>query len=173
MHLWNISNALAFVTRRLIGQRQKFLRYIVGYSLTSLITFHVKVHGFILLATLQFEAKLHKCIRMGITEFRNTRKHHMQESQEVSPFPAGGHWAAMNRQESMTITRNINCKNDPQKKHCLGTVSKNSFTWGLKLVLWYQPDPLFLMWINTNRCLVRMYHPSKYKSIYKKEIKQS
>ena len=33
---------------------------------------------------------------------KNTRKHHIQESQEVSPFPAGDHKAAMNRQESMT-----------------------------------------------------------------------
>ena len=36
---------------------------------------------------------------------KNTRKHHLQESQEVSPFPAVDHKAAMNRQESM---RNMN-----------------------------------------------------------------
>ena len=40
----------------------------------------------------------------------------------------------MSRQESMT---NKN-KKDPQKKHRLGTVSKNTFTGGLKLVLWCQ-----------------------------------
>ena len=33
---------------------------------------------------------------------KNTRKHHIQESQEASPFPAGDHNAAMNRQETMT-----------------------------------------------------------------------
>ena len=33
---------------------------------------------------------------------KQTRKHHTQESQEVSPFPAGDHKATMNRQESMT-----------------------------------------------------------------------
>ena len=33
---------------------------------------------------------------------KNTRKHHIQESQEVSPFPAGDHKATMNRQDSMT-----------------------------------------------------------------------
>ena len=33
---------------------------------------------------------------------KNARKHHTQESQEVSPFPAGDHKAAMNRQDSMT-----------------------------------------------------------------------
>ena len=36
---------------------------------------------------------------------KNTRKHHIQEGQEVSPFPAGDHKAAMNRQESMTNTK--------------------------------------------------------------------
>ena len=30
---------------------------------------------------------------------KNTRKHHIQESQEASPFQAGDHEAAMNRQE--------------------------------------------------------------------------
>ena len=46
------------------------------------------------------------------------------KSQEVSPFPAGDHKAARNRYESMRNTRHINT-NDPQKKYCLGTVSKN------------------------------------------------
>ena len=36
----------------------------------------------------------------------NTRKHHKQESQEASPFPAGRHKAAMDRQDSMTDTIN-------------------------------------------------------------------
>ena len=35
----------------------------------------------------------------------NIRKHHTQESQEVSPFPACDHKAAMYRQESMTNTK--------------------------------------------------------------------
>ena len=35
---------------------------------------------------------------------KNTRKHNIQESQEVSPFPAVHDKAAMNRQESMTNT---------------------------------------------------------------------
>ena len=38
---------------------------------------------------------------------KNNRKHHTQESQEVSPFPASDLKAAMNRQESMT---NMNYK---------------------------------------------------------------
>ena len=36
---------------------------------------------------------------------KNTRKHHTQESQEVSPFSAGNHKAAMNRQDSTTDTK--------------------------------------------------------------------
>ena len=36
----------------------------------------------------------------------NTRKHHIQESQEAShSFPAGGHIAAMDGQDSMTDTK--------------------------------------------------------------------
>ena len=34
-----------------------------------------------------------------------TINHHIQESQEVNPFSAGGHKAAMNRQESMTHSK--------------------------------------------------------------------
>ena len=36
---------------------------------------------------------------------KHDRKHHLQESQEDSPFPEGDHKAAMNRQESMTNTK--------------------------------------------------------------------
>ena len=46
---------------------------------------------------------------------KNTRKHQIQESQEVSQ-------AAKNRQDS--LTRNTNNKKDPQKKNRHGTVSK-------------------------------------------------
>ena len=42
--------------------------------------------------------------------------------------------ATMNRPENMTHTNKKNNKKDPQKKHRLGTVSKNTFTEGLKLV---------------------------------------
>ena len=33
---------------------------------------------------------------------KNTIKHHIQESQELSPFPVGGHKASMRRQEDKT-----------------------------------------------------------------------
>ena len=36
---------------------------------------------------------------------KNTRKFHIRASQEVSPFQAGDHKAAMNRQESMSNTK--------------------------------------------------------------------
>ena len=51
---------------------------------------------------------------------KNTIKHHKQE---LSPFPAGDHKAAMNRRESIK-TQDINNTNDPQKKYRLGTASK-------------------------------------------------
>ena len=38
---------------------------------------------------------------------KNTRKHHIQEGQEVSPFPAGVHKATKNKQDSMTKTNMI------------------------------------------------------------------
>ena len=37
---------------------------------------------------------------------KNTRKRHIQESQEVSPFPTGDHKASRNRQDSMTGNTN-------------------------------------------------------------------
>ena len=65
---------------------------------------------------------------------KNTRKHHTQKSLDVSPFPAGDHKAARNRQDSMTkANTKHNNKKDPQKKHRLGTVSKK-VSGGLKLV---------------------------------------
>ena len=36
---------------------------------------------------------------------KNDKKHHIQESQDTSPFPAGDHKVAMNRLESMTNTK--------------------------------------------------------------------
>ena len=54
---------------------------------------------------------------------KNTIKHYIQEEQEVSPFTAGGHKAAMNGHDSMTDTTAQN-KKGPQTKHRLGTASK-------------------------------------------------
>ena len=50
------------------------------------------------------------------------------ESQEVSPFPAGDHKAHINRRaQNITNTRQDKNIKDPQKKYRLGTVSKTSF----------------------------------------------
>ena len=40
---------------------------------------------------------------------KSSRKHHIQESQEVNPFPAGGHMAVRNNRQ----TRNTYKKKDP------------------------------------------------------------
>ena len=60
---------------------------------------------------------------------KNTRKHHIQESQEVSPFPTAA---------GIRAKTNTNNKEDSLKKYCLWTVSKKIFV-GLKLVSWHQP----------------------------------
>ena len=62
---------------------------------------------------------------------KNTRKHHMHESQVVSPFPAGDHKAARYRQDS--LTGNTNYKKRSTKEAPLVTVSKK-LTRGLKHV---------------------------------------
>ena len=49
---------------------------------------------------------------------KKTIKHDIQKSQVASPFPAGDHKAAMNRQESMTNT-NHKQQNDPKKQKAL------------------------------------------------------
>ena len=54
---------------------------------------------------------------------KKTRKHHIQESQEVSSFPTDDLKPARNRHGIMAKTNTNNYK-DPQKKHRLGTVSK-------------------------------------------------
>ena len=51
--------------------------------------------------------------------------------QEVSPFPAGDHKASINRLARKHNKQDRNNINDPQKKHHLGTVSKNILQEGL------------------------------------------
>ena len=54
------------------------------------------------------------------------------ESQEVSPFPAGDHKAQINRRtQSHNKHKSEKNINDPQKKYRLGTVSKNILLKGL------------------------------------------
>ena len=55
------------------------------------------------------------------------------ESQEVSPFPGGDHKASINRRARKHNENKTEKKhNDPQKKHRLGTDSKNILLEGLK-----------------------------------------
>ena len=49
------------------------------------------------------------------------------ESQEISPFPAGDHKAAINRR----ACKDRNNINDPQKKYCLEAVSETILLKGL------------------------------------------
>ena len=46
---------------------------------------------------------------------KNTRRHHIEVSQEVSASPTGGHKAARNRHHRIVKTNTSN-KKDPQKK---------------------------------------------------------
>ena len=64
---------------------------------------------------------------------RNTRKYHIQESQKVSPFPAGDHKAARKRQGSMTITKH-KYKKKIHKRSTTFEWSVKQITGGLKHV---------------------------------------
>ena len=82
------------------------------------------------------------------------------ESQEVSPLPAGDHKASTNIRACSIIKQDRNNINYPQKKHCLGTVSKDSLLEGLNRFNGAPTSPLVQMWIKTHRCLVCMKDPS-------------
>ena len=74
---------------------------------------------------------------------KNARKHHIQESQEVSSFPACNHKAEINGQDIMTDTKHILYiynKKDPQKKHRL--VLERSVN--ILFTGWLKPHPYFL-----------------------------
>ena len=93
------------------------------------------------------------------------------KSQEVSPFPAGDHKAAMNRRESMRNTRYKNT-NVPQKKYRREMVSKIIL---LEVLNRFQPaptSPLVQMWIKTHRCLVCMKDPWLINATSPKHINQ-
>ena len=87
-----------------------------------------------------------------------TIRHH-NESQGVSPFPAGDNKASTDVHESITKQDRTNI-NDPLKKLRLGTVSKNILLEGLNRFNGAPTSPLVQMWIKTNRCLVCMKDPN-------------
>ena len=66
--------------------------------------------------------------------------------------------------ESIT-KRDRNKINDPQEKHHLGTVSKNTLLEGLNWFNGAPTSPLVQMWIKTHRCVkssVKFHHLSLY-----------
>ena len=79
------------------------------------------------------------------------------ESQEVSPFPAGDHKAHINRR-TQRHSKHKTEKKDPQKKYRLGTVCK-IFYWRAQTGLTAPTSPLLQMWIKTHRYLVCMKDP--------------
>ena len=60
-------NGFAFVTQRLIDPMIYCPKW---FDIINHVTFHWMCAAFVGLATLQFETKLQKCIRMGITIFK-------------------------------------------------------------------------------------------------------
>ena len=78
------------------------------------------------------------------------------ESQEVSPFPAGDHKAQQTDVHESITKQDRNNIHDPQKKQRLGTVSKNILLEGLNRFNAAPTSSLVQMWIKTHRCLVCM-----------------
>ena len=103
---------------------------------------------------------------------KNTRKHHTQESQEVSPFPAGDHKAARNRQDIMTDKNETQITN---RMHKRSTALERSVTKPLEGLNKF--DGISLAHISDVEQDKLMFgshasSPSTYKTRYKKEIKQ-
>ena len=103
-----------------------------------------------------------------------TRKHHIQEGQEVSPFPAGDHKTARNRQDSMTKTKHKYKKKIRKRSTALERLVRK-----LLEVLNMITVPTSPKWINRHRCLVLIEDPQLIREpsdtcelSYNKEIKQ-
>ena len=82
------------------------------------------------------------------------------ESQEVSPFT--GAVTTRHQQTDLhesTTKQDRNNINDPQKKHRLGTVSKNILLEGLNQYNGAATSPLVQTWIKTHRCLFCLKEP--------------
>ena len=78
------------------------------------------------------------------------------ENQEVSPFQSNDHTTSINRRSRKHSKKDRNNINDLQKKHHLGTVSKNILVEALNQFHGAPTSPLVQMWIKTLRCLVCM-----------------
>ena len=76
------------------------------------------------------------------------------------PFPS--RWPQGTNKQTHTKAwqkQDRNNINDPQKKHCLETVSKNILLEGLNRFHGTSTSPLVQMWIKTHRCLVGLKDP--------------
>ena len=83
------------------------------------------------------------------------------ESQEVSPFPAGDLRHQQAGVHEIITKQDRNNINDPQKKHRLGTASKYILLEGLNRFNGVPTsDVQVQMWIKTHRCLVCMKDPN-------------
>ena len=87
-----------------------------------------------------------------------TIRHHKREPRG-QPLPAGDHKASTNSVHESITKQDRNNINDPQKKHRLGTVSKNILLEGSNQFNGAPTSPLDQMCIKTHRCLVCMKDP--------------
>ena len=87
-----------------------------------------------------------------IGKVTNSQQDTTNESQEVSPFPAGDHTDA---HKGIVNTRQKKTHKNPQKKFRLGTVSKILY-WRAYTGLKVPTSPLIQMWIKTHIYLVCM-----------------
>ena len=105
---------------------------IYSYNLTHVILLRLSRKGYTLVVLVSKGAKIRNQYNQGphLTQDTNGKVTNLQldptnESEEVSPFPASDHKAHLNRRAQR------HCKHkteksikDPQKKYCIGTVSK-------------------------------------------------
>ena len=99
--------------------------------------------------------KYHTCPKTLHGKLTETRKHHIQESQEVIPIPAGDHKAAMNRhnRQQTKIEKRIHERNTALER------SVKYFYWRNLTRFMVPTSHLFLIWIKTKRCLVCTKYP--------------
>ena len=110
----------------------------------------------------------------------NSQSDTTNESQEVSPFPAGDHKEHTNRRTQRHSKYKTENTQNIHKRSTALERSVNILLEGLNRFNGAPASPLVQMWIKTHRCLVCMKDPllinasspRTYKSRYKKEIKQ-
>ena len=106
---------------------------------------------------------------------KNTRQYHIQGSQEVGPFSAGGHKAAGNRQDSMTDKHGTQIPKRTHKRSIFFERSVRNLLGGLNMlngtniILISDVDQAKQMFVLMKYpLLIDVSSPSKNKSRYKK-----